>query len=60
MSKINTYISSSTLNYEYVALYHFVGDLLPLNSIIKEVIENLGIYSEKFNFFIKIHCILGQ
>ena len=41
-SKLQTDSSLSTLHYEYVALYHSVRDLLPLKSLIKEVIENLG------------------
>ena len=40
----------STLHYEYVALYHSVRALLPLKSLIKEVIDNLGIDSEKLKF----------
>ena len=33
-----------------MALSHSVRALLPLKSLIKEVIENLGIYSEKLKF----------
>ena len=50
VSKIQTYISLYNLNYEYVTLYHYVRELLPLKSLIKYVINNLGIDSEKFNF----------
>ena len=40
-------IAISTLHSEYVALSHSVRALLPLNSLIKELIDNLGIDSEK-------------
>ena len=50
MSKINTEIALYTLYYEYVALSHSVRAVLPLKSIIKEVIDNLGIDSEKLKF----------
>ena len=50
VSKIHTYIDLSTLYYEYVALSHSVRALLPLKSLIKEVIDNLGIDSEKLKF----------
>ena len=46
LSKLQTDIALSILHSEYVALYHYVRALLPLKSIIKEVIENLGIDSE--------------
>ena len=45
VSKIQTDISLSTLHSEYVALSHSVRALLPLKSLIKEVIENFGIDS---------------
>ena len=45
-----TYISLYSLYYEYAVLSHSVKDLLPLESIIKEVIDNLGIDSEKLKF----------
>ena len=47
MSKIQTEISLSTLHSEYVALSRSVRALLPLKSLIKEIIDNLGIDSEK-------------
>ena len=50
MSKIQTEIALSTLHYEYVALSHSVIALLPLKSIIKEVIDNLGIDIENLKF----------
>ena len=50
MSKIQTYIPLSILHYYYVALYHSVISLLSLKSFIKEVIYNLGVYSEKLKF----------
>ena len=50
VSKLQTEIDLSTLYYEYVALYHYVRALLPLKSLIKEVIDNLGIDSEKLKF----------
>ena len=50
MSILQTEIALYTLHYEYVALSHYVRELLPLKSLIKEVIENLGIDSEKLNF----------
>ena len=43
VSKLQTDIALSTLHSEYVALSHSVRALLPLNSLIKEVIDNLGI-----------------
>ena len=49
-SKLQTDIAISTLNSEYVALYHYIISLLPLKSIIKEVIDKLGIYSDKLKF----------
>ena len=50
VSKVHTEIALSTLYYEYVALSHSVRALLPLESIIKEVIDNLVIDSEKQKF----------
>ena len=50
MSKIQTDISLSTLHYEYVALSHYDRALLILESIIKEVIDNLGVDSENLKF----------
>ena len=38
-------ISISKLNYEYVELSNYVRALLPLKLLIKEVIDNLIIYS---------------
>ena len=45
MSKLQTEIYLSTIHSEYVALSHSVRALIPLKSIIKEVIDNLGIDS---------------
>ena len=50
VSKIQTKISLSTLHYEYMALSHSVRALLPLKSLIKEVIDNMGIYNENLKF----------
>ena len=50
MSKLQTYIAISTLNSEYVALSHSVRVLLSLKSLIKEVIDNLGIDRENLKF----------
>ena len=40
----------SNYDSEYVALSHSVRTLLPLKILIKKVIENLGIDSEKLKF----------
>ena len=48
--KLQTNISLSTLHSEYVVLSHSVRALPPLKSIIKEVIDNLVIDSEKLKF----------
>ena len=45
VSKIQTEIAISTLHSEYVALSHSVRALPPLKSLIREVIDNLGIDS---------------
>ena len=50
VSKLQIYIALSTLHSEYVALSHSVRALLPFKSIIKEVIDNLGIGSWKLKF----------
>ena len=50
VSKLHTDIVIYTLHSDYVALSHYVRALLPLKSLIKEVIENLGIYSEQLKF----------
>ena len=50
VSKIQTEISLSNIHSEYVALSHSVRALLTLKSIIKEVINNLGIDSENLKF----------
>ena len=50
MSKLQTDIARYTLYSEYVALSHYVRALIPLKSIIKEIIDNLGIDSEKLKF----------
>ena len=39
-----------TLHYEYVALSHSVRALLPLKSLTKEVIDNLGIDCDNLKF----------
>ena len=51
VSKLQTYTALSTLHYEYVSLSHSVRALLPLKSLIKEVIDNLVIDSEKLICF---------
>ena len=50
VSKIQTKISLSTLQYEYVALSWSARQSIPLKSLITEVIDNLGIDSEKLKF----------
>ena len=50
VTKLQTEIALSTLHYEYVALSHSVRALPPLKSLIKEVIDNLEIDSEKLKF----------
>ena len=50
MSKLQTYIALSALHSEFLALSHSIRELIPLKSIIKEVIENLGIDCEKMKF----------
>ena len=50
VSKIQTEIALSTLHSEYVALSYSVRSLLPLKSLIKEVIDNLGIDSQNLKF----------
>ena len=50
VSKLQTEIALSTLHSEYVELSHSVRALLPLKSLIKEVIENLGIDCENLKF----------
>ena len=52
LSKLQTEIALSTLNFEYVALSHSVRALLPFESLIKEVIDNLVIDSEKLKFLL--------
>ena len=51
VSKLQTEISISTLHSDDVELSRSVKALLPLKSRIKEVIDNLGIDSEKLKFF---------
>ena len=46
VSKLQKEIDLSTLHSEYVALSHSVRALLPMKTLIKEVIDNLGIDSE--------------
>ena len=48
-SKLQTEIDLSTLHYEYLALSNSVRALLPLKSLIKELISNLGIDIETEN-----------
>ena len=50
VSKIQTDIALSTLHSKYLALSHSVRALLPLKSIIKEVIDYFGIDREKMKF----------
>ena len=50
VSKIQTEIALSTLHSDYVSLSHSVRALLPLKSLIKEVIDNLGIDCEYLKF----------
>ena len=50
VSKLQTDIAISTLHYEYIALSHSVREFLTLKCIIKEVIDNLVIYSDKLKF----------
>ena len=50
VSKLQTDIALSTLHSEYVALSYYVISLIPFKSLIKEVIDNLGIDSEKLKF----------
>ena len=50
MSKLQTEIAISTIHSEYVVLSHSVRALLPLKSLIKEVIDNLGIDCENLKF----------
>ena len=53
VSKLQTEISLSALHSEYVELSQYVRVLLPLKSIIKEVIDNLVIDSENLKFVSK-------
>ena len=50
VSELQTEIAIAKLHSEYVALSCSVRGLLPLDGIIKEVIDNLGIDSEKLKF----------
>ena len=50
VSKIQTDIALYTLHPEYMALSHSIRELPPLKSLSKEVIDNLGIDSEKLKF----------
>ena len=50
VSKLQTEIALSTLHSDYVILSHSVRALLPLKSLIKEVIYNLVIDSENLKF----------
>ena len=48
--KLQTEIALSTIHSEYVAFSHSVRALLPLKSLIKEVIDNLGIDIDNLRF----------
>ena len=50
VSKLQTEIALSTPHSEYVALSHYVRALLTLKSLVKEVIDNLGIDYENLKF----------
>ena len=50
MSKLQTIFSLSKQYSEYVALFRSVIALLPLRSLIKEVIDNLVIDSKRMKF----------
>ena len=50
MSKLYTEIDLDTLHSEYVALSHSIRALLTLKIIIKKVIDNLVIDSDKMKF----------
>ena len=50
MSKLQTEIALSTIHSEYVAFSHSIRALLSLKSLIKEVIDNLGIDYENLKF----------
>ena len=50
VSKLQTEIALSTLHSEFVALSHSVRALLPLKSLIKEIIDNLVIDSDNLKF----------
>ena len=49
VSKPHSEVSLSKINYEYAELSNSVVDLIPLNSLIKEVIKTFVINSEKLN-----------
>ena len=50
VSKLQTNINLCTLHSKYVALFYSVRALLSLKILIKEVIENLVIYSKNMKF----------
>ena len=50
VSRLQTEVSLSTIRFEYVVFFHSVRALLTLKSLIKEVIDNLVIKSEKRKF----------
>ena len=50
ISTLLTDISLSTLHSEYVEFSHYVRNLFPLKSLIKVVIDNLGMDIENLNF----------
>ena len=52
VSKLQTDISLYTLQSEYIALSRYGRALIPLKTLIKEVIDTLGIDSEKLEFLL--------
>ena len=60
VSKIQTEIAISTINYEIVAFSHSVIDLIPFNNLIKEVIDNLVIDSDNMKFLSRSNVYEGN
>ena len=63
VSKLQSKIAISKLDSEYVVSTHYVRALITLKSIFKEVIDNLGIDSEKLKFISScnfLRTIMGQ
>ena len=50
VSKLQTYIAISALNYEYVTLSNSVREFITFKSLINEVIYYLGVDSKKLKF----------